>query len=288
MNTVKDAAPPANKAPAPAAKGKKKADETDHELEGLMSEIETDLREEELKKIWKNYGSVIIAFALAVVLGVAGVQFYRHYETKQREAAARQYELAIKTQEEGKTDEALAAFAAVAKEGTKGYATMARLSQASIQLQKNDVDGALANYKAIAADPKADQVFRDLATLLFVLHSLDRADPKALEEQLTPLTSPNNAFNPSALELTALLAAKQGDTARAIKTLAQITADASAPASMRQRAEDLSKLYESGDLPPPPAAPQMPAAAAPAAEAPAPQAPAGEAATPPASPAPKP
>ena len=269
MNNVKDAVP----APAEAAKGKnkKKPDDTDHELEGLMSEIETDLREDELKRIWKNYSGVIITFVLAVVLGVTGVQLYRQYDLKQRDNAGRQYEAAIKTQEDGKSDEALAQFALLAKEGPTGYATVARLSQAAIQSQKNDIDGALANYKLLAQDSNVDQVFRDLATLLGVLHSLDRADAKTLEAQLTPLASPNNAFNLSALELTALLAAKQGDTARAIKTLGQITADPTAPASMRQRAEDLTKLYESGVLPPPPAAPAIPAAppaAAPPAAAP--------------------
>jgi hypothetical protein len=148
---------------------------------------------------------------------------------------------------------------------------MARLSEAAIQVEKGDVDGALANYKALSENTKVDPTFRDLSTLLYVLHSLDRADPKTLETQLAPLTNPTSAFKLSALELTALLAAKQGDVPRAIKTLAQITAEPSAPASLRQRAEDLTKLYESGTLPPPPAAPAMPAAA-PAAATPAPAA----------------
>lgn len=268
MNNVKDAVP----APADAAKGKnkKKPDDTDHELEGLMSEIETDLREEELKKIWKNYGALIITFVVAMVIGVAGFQFYRQYETKRQDESAARYEAAVKADEEGKTEDAISQLAALAQDGAKGYATMARLTEAALRVRKNDIDAALANYKTIAADKGVDPVFRDLATLLTVLHSIDRADAKTLEAQLTPLTNPNNAFNLSALELTALLAAKQGDTPRAIKTLAQISADPEAPASMRERAEDLTKLYESGVMPPPPPAPAIPAApaAAPAAAAP--------------------
>jgi hypothetical protein len=271
LNTVKNAADP--------AKGKPKPEEADHELEGLMSDIETDLREEELKKIWKNYGGLIITFIVALIIGVAGFQFYRQYETKRQDESARRYEAAVKIDEEGKTAEAMAQLDALAKDGTKGYAVLARLSQAALQVRQNDIDGALANYKLIIADNSADKIFRDLATLLTVLHSLDRADAKALEAQLTPLTDPGNAFNLSALELTALLAAKQGDTPRAVTTLGQITANPAAPASMRERAADLTKLYESGVLPPPPAAPAMPAPATPAAAP----------ATPPAAPAaPKP
>ena len=259
LNQPKDAVPVSTQ-PAKSTKGK--PDDTDHELEGLMSEIETDLRSDEFKKIWKQYGGVFTALAAVLILGVTGVQLYRQYDARQHEAVARRYELAIAAQQDGKTDDAMSQFGALVSEGRKGYGALARLSQASLQLQKKDINGAVANYKALAEDPKADPVFRDLATLLSVLHSLDRDDPKLLEAALTPLTNPNNAFNLSALELSALLAAKQGDSERAIKTLALISADPATPASMRERADDLTKLYQAGGMPPPPA-PPIPAAAAP-------------------------
>lgn len=241
-------------------------DETDHELEGLMSEIETDLRSDEFKKIWKAHSNTITALIVLFVVGVTGFQLYRQYEARQHEEAARQYELAIEAgQDAANADKAIAQFGTLIKEGDRGYTALARLSQASLQLEKKDIDGAIANYKALAADEKADPILRDLGTLLFVLHSLDRADAKTLEATLTPLTSPTNPYNLSAMELSALLAAKQGDTARALKTLEQISVDPKTPTAMRDRVADLTKLYQAGTLPPPPAAPATPAAVAPAA-----------------------
>ncbi len=263
--------------PAGAA-GKGKPEELDPEFMGLMSEIESDLRTDEFRKIWKRYGNLFITFAVLLVGGVTGTVMYRDYEAKQREAAARRYELAVTAQLDGKTDEAFSAFTALAKDGGKAYGMLARFNLASLQVQKNDLDGAIATYKALASDQTVDPAYRDLATLMRVLRGLDREDPKVLEAALTPLTGPNNAFNPSALELTALLAARQGDTARAVKTLAQISADPAAPASMRARAEDLSKLYQAGVVPPPPLPPATvpappPSAAAPSAAPPAPSKP---------------
>ncbi len=262
-----------NVVPAAAdAKGKKgpAEDETDHELEGLMSEIETDLRTDEFKKMWKAYGNAITLVVVLFLVGVTGFQLYRQYEARQHEEAARQYELAIEAgQDAANADKAIAQFGALIKEGDRGYTALARLSQASLQLEKKDVDGAIANYKALAADEKADPVLRDLGTLLSVLHSIDRADAKVLEAMLTPLTSPTNAFNLSAMELSALLAAKQGDTARALKTLQQISVDPRTPQAMRDRVADLTKLYEVGTIPPPPAAPATPAAAPAPAKSPA-------------------
>jgi hypothetical protein len=263
LNTVKDAVP----AKADPGAKKNKPDESDAELEGLMSEIETDLRTEEFKKIWKNYGAVIITFVVALVLGVAGFQFYRQYETKQRAALAERYAQAIEAVNTGKADDALKQFTDLSKDGGKGYSALARLSQAALLVQKNEIDGAMANYKSLAADPKADPIFRDLATLLRVMHGIDREDPKTLEAELAPLTNSDNAFYLSALELSALLAAKQGDNPRALKALAQISDDPTTPANMRQRVDDLTKLFQSGYVPP--AIPVAPAVAIPAAPAPA-------------------
>ncbi len=258
MNKVKDAVP----APTgTAAKGKSGAsDEIDPEFQGLMSEIETDLRADEFKKIWKRYGNVFIAFAILLIVGVSGVVMYRDNEIKNREANARRYELAVTAQQDGKTDEAMAGFTALTKDGGKAYSMLSRFALASLQIQKQDFAGATATYTSLAADPSVEPSFRDLATLLRVLHGIDREDPKALEAALTPLTSPNNAFNLSALELQALLAAKQGDAERAVKTLAQITTDPNTPSSMRERAQDLTKLYQVGVVPPPPPAPAAPVA----------------------------
>ena len=263
---------------AGAAKAKK--DEPDHELEGLMSEIETDLRSDELRKIWKSHGSLIIAFVVLLLGAVVGVQLYRQYIEREHDAAARRYELAVKTRQDGKTDDALKEFGALVATGGKGYGPLARLNQAALQVEKKDIDGALANYKALAADATADPALRDLATVLFVLHSMDRADPKTLEAELTPLTNPSNAFSLSALELQALLAAKQNDMPRAVKTLEQIMADPAASAAMRERVGDLVKLYQAGIMPPPPAAPTMPAPATPASTTPAAATPAPTAAPP--------
>ena len=264
LNTAKDAALPA-KIPAKGKKDKKdKKDETDHELEGLMSEIESDLQADEFKKIWKAYGNLIVAFVVLALIAVFGVQFYRQREAQQHEAAGRAYETALKISNEGKRAEAIKELGVLTAGNDEGYRSLARLAQAALQVQEKNVDGAVANYKALAADQKADPVLRDLAVLLRVLHSIDREDAKALEAELTPLLAPDNAFNPSALELQALLAAKQGDTPRAVKILATVSADPNASAAQRERVGDLSKMYQFGVMPPPPAAPIMSAPIAPA------------------------
>ena len=287
MSKTKDADPPAPQEilpPVPGAKSAKagkdgKAPERDDELEGLMSEIESDLREEELRKIWNRYGNTIMVVMSVVLLSVVGFQLWRQHDAEQRLELATRYDEAQVAVTQGKVDDALAMFADIAKARGEGYATLASLDRAALLLKKSDTDGAVAIYNSIAADTKADQVFRDLATVLTVMHTMDTADPKTLEPMLSPLTTPANPFHNIALELSAVLAGKSGDRARAAKLAEQLIGDATTPPEMRQRAEELAAFYKSGaELPksapaplpvtvPPPAAPTV--APAPTATAPA-------------------
>lgn len=266
LNTPKDAVP----APVdPKAKDKAAKTDSDIELEGLMSEIETDLREEELKKIWNNYGTQIVVLVALMILGVGAFEAYKYFDLKQRTEVSNRYAAASALLEERKTDEALTAFTALSQDAVEGYRALAQLNQAGLLIEKKDIEGATKIYTALAADGTADPVHRDLAGLLRVLHNMDREDPKVLESVVVSLIGPGKPFNLSALEAQALLAAKQGDMARAVKTLELIASDPSASQTMRQRAEDLTKLYQAGVIPPPSAPPATPAAAAPAAAAPA-------------------
>jgi hypothetical protein len=239
LSKSKDANLPAPNSPAP-----KKGEAVDHELESIMSEIEEGLREDEFKKLWKRYGNWFIAAAVAVVIGVFGYQLWRQYDEKTRAELAGRYDAAVVTFEAGKYDDAIQQFNAVAAKKGEGYAALARLGAASAQLQKNDVDGALASYKALSEDKSIDPVYRDLGTILRVLHGMDREDPKVLETALNPILAPANPYYHSGLELAALLAAKQGDKERAAKLAEQITGDPGAPAGVRERAQDLASLYK--------------------------------------------
>jgi hypothetical protein len=266
--TEKDATP----APEPK-KGKKEAPQ-DSELDGLMSEIESDLREDELKRIWKRHGSTFITVAVVFMLGVAAYEGWRAYESREHARVANLYDQAIVLASEEKIDEAKAKFAEVAKTEDQPYASLARLTDAGLRIEHNDVEGALALYTAQAADAKADVMFRDMAIVMKALHSVDSGDAKALEAELAPLTT-DSTFKHSAIEITALLAAKQGDTARAATLAQSLADDTTTPQAMRGRAQELAALYKAGvvpsTLPPPPLnagkAPSVMELVAPAAEA---------------------
>src|SRR5258708_2369686 len=93
----------------------------------IFREIDEEVRRERLRKLWDQYSNVIIAMALLIIIGIGGWRLYQWWETKQAAEAGRQFETAVLLSEQGKHDEAGAAFAQLAAEGTGGYRTPARV-----------------------------------------------------------------------------------------------------------------------------------------------------------------
>jgi len=255
VNVSKDAKSNRNvPAPVPSKAKKNEKSEDDVIIESLMTEIEEDLRGEELSKLWKQYGNIVIGVVVVIVLAVAGWQLWRQNQETQRIEAAQQFEGAIKLIEEGKVDDAMTAYAALAQKKGQGFAALAQLQKASLALKKNDLPGALAAYKALSEDATADVLFRDLARILRAMHGLETENPLELEASLKPMLDPSNSFSSSATELTALLAFKQGDNARAQVLAEGLAADINTAAGVRQRAEELAAVFKAAAGNPAPAA----------------------------------
>ena len=99
--------------------------------------------------------------------------------------------------------------------------------------------GAVEIYDGIAGDSATDELYRDLAVLLAVMHQLDTGEPGALTAVLEPLTADDNPWRYSALEFTGLLAERAGDRPRAREIFTRLGDDPEAPAGLRARAREL-------------------------------------------------
>ena len=52
--------------------------------DGLLREVEEELRRERLEKIWKQYGTYFIAAAGVIVLGVLGFKYWENHAPYRR------------------------------------------------------------------------------------------------------------------------------------------------------------------------------------------------------------
>lgn len=232
-----------------AAKAKKGAvptpeEEAAAEADAFMSEVEADMRDEQLQKMWERYRNPIFAAMGALVLGVAGYQFWQATIADRLAQQADTFAQATNYLVEENTDQALIELQAVAEEGG-AYGALADLQRAGVLVGEGQRDEAIAIYQRLSSDPAVDYVFSDLAALLWGIHGLDTEDPATLEQVLAPLTDPSNAHSYSALELTALLAVRRGDMQSATTILDQLINDANTPQSIRNRAGELAAVFNS-------------------------------------------
>ena len=202
----------------------------------IFDEVEEDLRAERTKRLLARYGGLLTGAALLIVAAVAGLEGWRWYEARGAGTAAEAYLAAGRdAAAEGADIKAIAGrYDALATTAPEGYRVLARLRGAALKLEAGDAAGALADWDAGARDSGADPLYRDLATLLWGLHSLDAGDPAAIEARLAPLAA--GPWRASAEEVRAMAAMKRNDTAEAKRILTALSVDPVAPQGVRDRA----------------------------------------------------
>jgi hypothetical protein len=210
-------------------------------LSDIFQEVDEEVRREKLKQLWERHANLIIAFALLVVLGVAGWRGYDWWENQKAAEAGAAFEAAVALGESDKHAEAQAAFAKLAKDGTAGYRTLARFREAA-ELAKSDSAAAVKAYDALAADSSIGRTLQDAAAVRAGLMLVDTAPLAELTPRLEPLTAADRPFRHIARELLALGAYRVGDTAAAQKWFDLIATDADTPSGTRQRIEVLMTL----------------------------------------------
>ena len=209
----------------------------------IFDEVEEDLRAERARALLQRYGVFLVAAAVLVVAVAGGYEFWESRNRAARAQAATAFMAAGRDAaptpgglSEAKRNDALAGFARVAEDGTEGYRVLAQLREAALKADSGDLGGANAIWNALAADPKNDQLLRDLATLQWAQHQPASADAEAIRDRIGPLTAPTNPWRPLALEQEAMLDLRAGAPDRAKDEFRALAQDVTAPEGVRSRA----------------------------------------------------
>ncbi len=204
-------------------------------MSDLMHEIDEELRQEKLRTFWKENGAWIIGGILLALVMTAGMGYWRNHQATKEIVASQQLIAAA----EAANKEALGALAT----DTKGaHAGFAGLISAGMYAREGQTQRAIEIYDRVAAMRGLPDTYRDLATLLSASHKLDSGDPADLHKILDKLAK-KSTWRFSALEMQALLYAREGKMKDAVNALTDISANADAPEDMRRRASTLRELY---------------------------------------------
>jgi hypothetical protein len=208
-----------------------------HQDDGFLREVEEELRRERLEKIWRQYGTYILAAAALIVFGVLGYKYLENSRISAAQSTGKRYQEALQLAADGKEGSATKEFETLAKDGTGGYPSLARLQLAGALLKDGKKSEALAAYEALAKNADADEMLRSYAKLQAAALRLGQADFTEMQNRLNPLIGDESPWRYSARELLGLAAFKAGKTDEARNLLTPLLVDPKAPQTINQRAQ---------------------------------------------------
>jgi hypothetical protein len=208
--------------------------------DGLIREIDEELRQEQAQKLWKTYGKYVIGVAVVVVFVVAGYQGWTAYDQSQKQEATDSLIGATSLADSGDTTAAIDSLANLEAKKVGEITVLASLRHAALIAKEGDKQASATAYYAIADDTSVSKPFRDLASILGTVQSLDQnsGNAQVVIDRLKPLIDTNSNWRHSAREISAVAAIEMGQIEQAKEHLQAIALDAQAPSGVRSRAQE--------------------------------------------------
>ncbi len=205
--------------------------------EEFIKEVDEDIKEEKRIKLWKKLIPYVISFSLTIILFTSGFVFWKNYTRNSNQTLGDDFTAAVDLANENDTDAALLALDRIVDKGSDGYATIAKMKKASLLIDKGLSDEGLSIYLDLERNA-VDQSFRDIATILYVLNSMDKIAPETLLKKIEPLEN-SKVWQSSALELKAFIFLKNNNKKLAKETFQSILNLKTSPSSLSTRARNM-------------------------------------------------
>ena len=202
----------------------------------FIREVDEELRNEQIRKLWDRFGPFVIGFALLIVVGTAASKGYDYWREKQAAESGDAFIAALDLSESGEQEKSIAALEALEADGAGGYPKLAEMRIAAEKASLGQLDEAISLYNKVASDSGVQSVIQDLARIRANILMLDQGKADEVILQLTGLMD-GNAYRHSARELVLLAHVEKGEFDKALPIGERIVADAETPTQMRQRAQ---------------------------------------------------
>ena len=205
--------------------------------EEFVREVDEDIKEENRIKLWKKVFPYVVSVSLGIIIFTSGYVFWNNYTENLNQQLGDDFTAAVQLANEEDLDASIVALNRIVDEGSDGYVTLAKMKKASILIQRGELESGLNIYLDLERNA-VDQSFRDIASILYVLNSMDTEDPQLLLDKINKLES-SQIWRSSALEMKAFLQLKQNKIKEARKTFETILNLPSTPSSLATRAKNM-------------------------------------------------
>lgn len=208
--------------------------------EAFLREVDEELRRDQMRDFWTKRGMALIAVLLIGLAAFGGWLYWQHRQTAAAEAQGERFSAALDDIGAGARDKAVPVFTELSKEGNPGYRAMAKMMQADLALEKQDLAGAATIFGEMAADTTLPQPVRDLSLIRQTAAQFDTLPPQQVIQRLKPLAVKGNPWLGSAGEMVAIAHLKLNQRREAGAMFRLVGQDEGVPETLRSRAVQMA------------------------------------------------
>lgn len=213
-------------------------------MSDIFREVDEDIRQEKYRRLWDRFGPWVIGAAVLIVVATAGYRGWVYYQDTQAQAAGDKFIQAIDLAEDGDFAGADAIFAEL-ETAHGGYPALATLRRATTLSAEGKTEEAIKAFDAIATDTGVDEDLREIAALRAAFLAVDTESYVSIADRVEPLAGDTDPFRASAREIMALAAWKAGEVEAARGWITALDEDQETPGDVAARIDILERVIVS-------------------------------------------
>ena len=211
-------------------------------------EMQEDLRNEQLRALWRKYGKILVSSISTVLFIAVAVTLYKSYNESKAEERTAQLATAIEELEAKKYKEADAKFAALIEQGKDGTKALAVFKRAKGLMETNEPIKAFEVYSVLIKDTSIDMGLRDYAAIQAAIIALNnRTTVKSDFSFLSDATATERPYSRLARELRAIYLLSENKTEEARKILSDIKQEVGTSPGQRDRVNGMLAMLPAAE-----------------------------------------
>lgn len=212
-------------------------------MSDLIAELKEDLQKEKLNHLWSRFGNYVVGAAIVIVFATAGGVWWNSFQSQKNASVGDAIYKALQTEKNGQTEEALRVYSEIISKHGENKSYIAAMRKATLLAEGGKKDEAAVIYKELAKNGSIPAEISSLAGILY-LQDADLQNDKEALSMLTSFAEKNAVFKYTAKEMLGFYNYKSGKADEAAKIFEELVKDVYVPASIRERAVEMSNIIK--------------------------------------------
>lgn len=208
--------------------------------DAFIREVDEDLKNESMKKLWDKYGLFIIIVVVASLTLAVSYESLKAWYIQRAENRADAYAMALSLQNQARFAESEEALDMVINENFGSFVELAKMQKANVLLEQDNPTEALALLKEISQDKSISPQLRDTARIKLATYRQDNASFEEMSELLQPIAeNSQNAWYAVAQDILATVLLRDGKTEDAKEIYNSLLENPDASEDLKNRIKDI-------------------------------------------------